>query len=180
MTDPSTGGAPRAALRLRPLGEADEVAARAAGVELQADGFVFCPGLEPGMSWRRYLALLDARSRGKRLPRHHVASSVLVADVGGVIVGRCSVRHRLNQVLEREGCHIGYAVRPVHRRQGFAPEILRQSLVVARARGIDRVLLTCDDDNVGSATVIERCGGVLDSVIAPEPGRRLVRRYWIR
>lgn len=35
-----------------------------------------------------------------------------------------------------EGGHIGYAVRPNHRRRGHATEILRQSLVVARAGGV--------------------------------------------
>jgi predicted acetyltransferase len=35
--------------------------------------------------------------------------------------------------------------------------------------------VTCDDDNVGSATVIERCGGVLEdvrSVAGGAPKRR--------
>jgi len=34
-------------------------------------------------------------------------------------------------------------------------------------------LVTCDDDNVGSRTVIERAGGVLEDV------RDGKRRYWI-
>jgi predicted acetyltransferase len=49
---------------------------------------------------------------------------------------------------------------------------------VAREHGVDRALLTCDDDNVGSATVIERCGGVLDSIGVGERGQPL-RHYWI-
>jgi predicted acetyltransferase len=74
--------------------------------------------------------------------------------------------------------HIGYGVLAEHRRRGYATEMLRQSLVVARAVGVDRVLVTCDHDNVGSATVIERCGGVLHSVIDCEDGVPK-RRYWI-
>ena len=68
----------------------------------------------------------------------------------------------LNDWLRLEGGHIGYGVLPGHRRRGYATEILRQSLVVARAHGVDRVLVTCDDDNAGSAAVIEANGGVLD------------------
>lgn len=49
---------------------------------------------------------------------------------------------------------------------------------IARENGVDRVLVTCDDDNTGSATVIERCGGLLDSVVDGAEGDR-VRRYWI-
>ena len=57
-------------------------------------------------------------------------------------------------------------------------EILRESLVIARAGGVDAVLMTCNDSNVGSAAVIECCGGVLEDVITLADGTAL-RRYWI-
>ena len=105
-------------------------------------------------------------------------SVFLVADVGGEIVGRSSVRFRLNDWLAAYGGHIGYAVLPPHRGRGVATEILRQSLVVARAGGVDRCLLTCADANLASARVIESCGGVLESVGPDEDGSPM-RRYWI-
>jgi predicted acetyltransferase len=90
------------------------------------------------------------------------------------------LRHALNDDLRRNGGHVGYAVRPAHRRRGYATEILRQSLVVLRALGVERVLVTCDDDNIGSATVIERCGGVLQDVVpAAAADATPIRRYWI-
>jgi predicted acetyltransferase len=107
-----------------------------------------------------------------------VPTTFLVADVAGRIVGRASIRHELNERLFIEGGHIGYAVLQEHRRRGYATEILRQSLVVAQALGVKRVLVTCDDDNLGSATVIERCGGRFDSLSTAEDGHA-VRRYWI-
>jgi predicted acetyltransferase len=62
-------------------------------------------------------------------------------------------------------------------RRGYATLILRQSVIIARSVGVDRVLVTCDDSHLGSAAVIERCGGRLDSV--NDVGVRKVRRYWI-
>jgi predicted acetyltransferase len=68
-------------------------------------------------------------------------------------------------------------VRPAFRRCGHATEILRQSVAIARAGGVERILVVCDDDNVGSARVIERCGGVLESVVTPHDGGRQIRRH---
>jgi predicted acetyltransferase len=98
--------------------------------------------------------------------------------VGTELVGRVSIRHELNAFLTDFGGHIGYGVRPSHRRHGYATEILCQALVIARAEGVDSVLVTCDDDNPASAVVIERAGGVLDDVRRAPDGTQK-RRYWI-
>jgi predicted acetyltransferase len=89
-----------------------------------------------------------------------------------------SVRFMLNAFLAERGGHIGYSVLPQHRRRGYGTEILRQSLIVARAAGVGRVLVTCDQDNAGSWAVIESCGGVLDSVVTLE-GKPPALRFWI-
>lgn len=170
---------PAAGLRLRPLRLTDEAAFLAAHEAMAADQFTFGLGYEPGMSWPAYLDALRAQRAGIVPPGGRlVPATFLVADVGGEIVGRTSVRHQLNDLLAHEGGHIGYGVLPEHRRRGYASEILRQSLVVARAEGVERVLVTCFDDNLASATVIERCGGVLESVVTSEGGHP-TRRYWI-
>jgi predicted acetyltransferase len=140
-------------LRLRPLRLADEEAYRAAQVELAADGFRF-GFIQDGESFAEHVELLERQRRGHDLGGF-VEGTWLIADVAGAVVGRASIRHRLNDGLAFHGGHIGFAVRPAFRRRGYATEILRQSLVIARSYGVDRVLLTCDDDNAGSAAVIE-------------------------
>jgi predicted acetyltransferase len=134
---------------------------------------------EEGMSFRRYLEVLAERERGENLPPHHVPSTFLFAFAGTRIVGRVSIRHSLNPYLERFGGHIGYVVVPEYRRQGYATAILGQSLQIARELGLTRVLVTCDDDNVGSIKTIEKNGGVFESVVSDPDGDTTKRRYWI-
>jgi predicted acetyltransferase len=88
-------------------------------------------------------------------------------------LGRVGIRHRLTPALLEAGGHIGYDVRPSARRRGFATAILREALIVARGLGIECALVTCNVDNVGSRTVIERNGGVLED----ERAGKL--RFWV-
>ena len=163
-------------LTLRAPGPGDEDVARAAQAVLQAEGFDF-GFLAPGERWPDHLAGLERGRLGLDLAPGRVPATFLYADVDGQVVGRASVRHALTDQLLRLGGHIGYAVLPPFRRRGYGTEILRQSLVVARAAGVERVLMTCYDDNVGSIAVIEKCGGRLDpDWPVTEPN---TLRYWI-
>lgn len=163
-------------LRLRPPEPADEEAAREAHRELAAEGFGFL--FSPGLPWARQLAELAREAAGEDLPTGRVPATYLLAEVEGQLVGRVSIRHRLNDDLLQLGGHVGYAVRPRFRRRGYATAILLQSLGMLRELGVQQVLVTCDEDNVGSAAVIERCGGVLEDVrrLGAGPAKR---RYWI-
>ena len=136
---------------------------------------------EDGMPFRRYLELLAEEEQGVNLPSpNHVPSTFLFAFVGNRIVGRVSIRHSLNEFLHRVGGHIGYVVVPECRRQGYATEILCQSLRIARDKcGLHRILVTCDDDNIGSIRAIEKNGGILENVVDGPDLDKPKRRYWI-
>jgi predicted acetyltransferase len=135
---------------------------------------------EEGMSLSRYLEVLEEREQGVNLPPNHVPSTFLFAFHRERIVGRVAIRHVLNDFLRRVGGHIGYVVVPEFRRQGHATAILR--LAVQRAHdklSLDHVLVTCNDDNIGSIKTIEKNGGVLESVISGSDLDKPKRRYWI-
>lgn len=168
-------------LTLRSLTLADEAAFREAFAAWDhASGFTFAHGYDPALPFADYVALLEAWKRGERLPEGYVPSTALNAFVGAQLVGRLSIRHELNEFLLRLGGHIGYGVVPPFRRQGYAKEMLRLSLPLARKLGISRALVTCDDDNPGSARTIEANGGVLENVVPQGPGKPHKRRYWIQ
>jgi predicted acetyltransferase len=166
-------------LRLRPLAVGDEAQARLAHEELMQDGFEFLLELEQGEAWPVYLERLESLRLGVDLAEGEVPATFLVAEVEGHVVGRVSIRHELNAHLAEVGGHIGYGVRPGFRRRGYATEMLRQALGVARGAGVERVLMTCRADNVGSATAIERRGGLLERIVSCHDGSASRRRYWI-
>ena len=165
-------------LVLRRLTLADEADTKAAVAELEAEGGHWSYRYRPDLDWPAYVELVHGGEDGRDLPQGFVANADLVADVDGVVVGRASLRFELNEFLRTLGGHIGYAVRPQFRRRGYATEILRQSVDLLGARGISPVLVTCDDDNLASAKVIEANGGVLESVV-PGVADMPKRRYWI-
>ena len=102
----------------------------------------------------------------------------LIADGDGYI-GDVDVRHCLNESLKRYGGHIGYKIRPTFRQRGHGTLICKLGIEQVRLLGISDILITCDDDNIGSAKIIEANGGFLRDRV--DNGRGvLTRRYWIR
>jgi predicted acetyltransferase len=120
---------------------------------------------------------LNAAETEPRQPGHVTCTYRWIVE-GDEYLGAISFRHELTDFLLNWGGHIGYGVRPSARRRGLASWALGETLILARGRGYERVLLTCDDGNVGSARTIERAGGELEDVRGSDEGTRF-RRYWI-
>lgn len=156
---------------------ADEAQALEAERELADDDFHFTQR-RPGETWEQYLARIGKEKDGIDLAPDRVPGTMLFAFLGDELVGRVQIRHALTPWLHEVGGHIGYGVRPAYRRRGYATELLRNGLDVLRGLGVERALVTCDDDNLGSSRVIERCGGVLENTVSVT-GAAPKRRYWI-
>ena len=92
-------------------------------------------------------------------------------------VGAVNIRLELNEYLLDFGGHIGDGIRPSQRRKGYATEMIGLALKECRSRGIDRVLMTCYKDNVGSARSIMNNGGVLENEV--DHDGKIMQRYWI-
>lgn len=95
------------------------------------------------------------------------------------LVGMIQVRHKLNDYLARFGGHIGYSVRLSERRKGYAKEMLRMTLPKCRELGLDKVMITCLEDNIGSEKTILANGGVYYSTEYEPIECENVKRFWI-
>ena len=127
-----------------------------------------------------FLQRLQAREAGIDLPPGLVAQSAywLVRN-GCEIVGQVALRYHLTPLLKIEGGHIGYAIRPTERRKGYGTRILALILEIARAKGFTRVLVTCNTENIGSARIIQKNGGIFEGEASSPYTGKPVSRYWI-
>ncbi len=143
----------------------------------EAPSFPFAFDYTETEPFHRYVERVENWSRGLALPERFVPNTFFVGVVGDTVVGRVSIRHRLNDFLRRIGGHIGYAVVPEYRRQGIATQLLSQSLPVCASLGIENALITCDVDNIPSIKVIERCGGQFEA-LTDEPELTVQKRRY--
>jgi len=106
------------------------------------------------------------------------SSTFFALDINrNIFVGAINIRHYLNERLLLGGGHIGDGVRPSERRKGYATEIIRLGLIECQKLGINKVLMVCDKDNIGSRKSIINNGGVLENEI--EVDGEIEQRYWI-
>jgi predicted acetyltransferase len=168
-------------LELRTLRVEDEWSFRKAVEEFECETppWQFAFGFDKSLAFSDYVKQLEGHPRGVGLPEGFVPNTFFVGVVDGVVVGRLSLRHSLNDFLARVGGHIGYGVVPSQRRRGYATEMLRQAIPICESLGIEGALITCDEHNIGSRKVVEACGGVFEGIIKCAESGVPKRRYWL-
>jgi predicted acetyltransferase len=131
------------------------------------------------MKWRNDPSRPVILPDGRKIERVPVKEFWL-AD-GDRFLGRLSLRLKLNEHLLERGGNIGYAVRKSERRKGYGALMLKLALPEARKAGLDKALITCNDENIGSQKIIEGAGGILQDKVKMKVGGTniLERRYWI-
>lgn len=88
-------------------------------------------------------------------------SLLLLSYDNSRLIGILCIRYDLTQELQAKYGNIGYSVRPSERKKGYATQMLQYALKVCKEKGMTRVILGCHSDNIASASVIKKCGGIL-------------------
>jgi predicted acetyltransferase len=127
-----------------------------------------------------FIKKLREASEGIGIPPGYVPSTTywLVGDERKIL-GNSTLRHRLTPTLEIFGGHIGYAIHPLERRKGYGSLILKLTLEKAQEKGIKKVMVTCDTENIASARVIIHNGGILENQELSQQSGKLISRFWI-
>ena len=121
----------------------------------------------------KYLQKKQDSSQGLNLKPNRVPSTEFVLYINNEPVGIGRVRHYLTEELLNHAGHISFAIAPEFRGRHYAEILLKALLEQAKKMNLAKVLLTCNDDNVGSYKTIEKIGGKLERIQSAE------RFYWI-
>lgn len=125
-----------------------------------------------------YIKQLEIDSKGNESSGIVPSSTYfLYDDEDDIMLGAIDIRHSLNEHLLKYGGHIGDGIRPSQRRKGYATKMIALALEKCRELNIDRVLMTCDKTNIGSAKSIMNNGGILENEVIYDG--KVLQRYWI-
>lgn len=143
--------------------------------DLNGDG-----GLETIKDFDKWLKKIKNDRTRENVEDGRVPASMYlgIRKLDNKVVGTLQIRHELNEKLLKDCGHIGYGVRPSERKKGYVTEMIRLALDKAKKIGINRVLMVCYKDNIGSKKAIIKNGGVLENEIPAENGK-IDQRYWI-
>lgn len=131
-------------------------------------------------TFEEFLVQSNNNSKGIKLPQGFVPADIyfLVDEGSKYLIGAIDIRHSLNEYLLQYGGNIGYGIRPSERKKGYATKMLALALEKAKEIGLEKVLITCFKDNIGSAHTIINNGGVLENEVIDN--EKVKQRYWIK
>ena len=129
----------------------------------------------------KYVLKLQNNAKGIDIPEDWVTTHTFwMTNNEGVLLGVTRVRTcNDNEFVRNYAGNIGYDISPLNRQKGYGKTILKLGMEKAKSLGLDKLLITCNYDNVGSIKIIESNGGVFESEVFCESKNTLLRRYWI-
>lgn len=128
--------------------------------------------------FEEFVTDLTNSSKGINIPEGWVpCSSYWLVDDSGEVVGVIRIRHRVDSDYLQMIGHIGYEIKSSRRKKGYGSKLLELGLTEARKIGLEKVLITCDEDNIGSIRIIEKFNGKYKKLFVDDESGKNVLQY---
>lgn len=141
------------------------------GLDKIIEGYTFEQALARCLS-------MEDENYAKKINRCQSKTFLLIREKDNRIVGTINVRWNLTEAMKRFGGNIGYGIRPTERRKGYNKINLYLGMQEAQKLGLDRVMLDCDVNNLGSDRTLKALGGVLERTEVDPEDNILTNVYW--
>lgn len=133
------------------------------------------------LNFKEWMDYLEKNKHEENLPKSYSPHTLYLAvDNKDEIVGAIGIRWKKVPILMSFGGLIGYGIRPSQRGKGHASKMLGLALEKFRNTDINNILITCKDFNFASKKVIEKNGGIFESVYMNNDDGYNYLRYWIK
>ena len=136
------------------------------------DGYTFEEALERCLNMKN-------EEYAKSINRVPWKTFLLIRKNDNKIVGTINIRWNLSEKMLEFGGHIGYGIRPTERRKGYNKIQLYLVLLEAQKLNLDKVMIDCSVDNLGSDKTIKALGGILERCELDESDNTMTNVYWI-
>lgn len=147
---------------------------------LELDGVVHGGGgMDICSTYEKWLLFLEQKRKKETLPKGYVLSETWFAmpKDDDKIIGIVDIRKELNEKLSWGGGNIGLSIRPHMRGEGLGKELLNLGIERCKELHMDRILLTCEEENLRAANMIMGCKAVEE--VNKEAMAEGFRRFWL-
>lgn len=131
-------------------------------------------------SYEKYLEKCEADKNIESInPAWSNAVNYLLVDANNHIYGCSQFRYHILGELINVGGNFVYAIRPSERGKGYGTIQLKLLIEKAKEIGLEKVLVTCRENNIGSRKTMEKFIGKSDTLVPSIHDGIMEYRYWI-
>lgn len=131
-------------------------------------------------SYEKYLEKCESDKNIESInPNWSNANNYLLVDENNHVYGCSQFRHHILGELINIGGNFAYAIRPTERGKGYGTIQLKLLIEKAKELGLEKVLVTCRENNLGSKKTMEKFSGKADSLVPSRFDGIMEYRYWI-
>lgn len=131
-------------------------------------------------NYESFLNILEKNKNQDLINPEYSPQTTFGVFEGDRLIGGFNLRHILKGNLINNGGNIGYLIRPSERKKEYGSLLLSLALNEAKKIGLEKVLISCKQENVASEKVIISNGGIYEDDYYDKTTKETYKRFWIK